>query len=115
MALTPFDLTYPQGELTDAMFPDRQLEQNIFQWLGEKTGSDDAVRHWVYHRAYQAVANRLATEPSSVAYFSDVTRSIGADRVKFYQDAADKHLAAYDQLTESELSVALIAAKVRVF
>jgi len=116
MALTTIDLIYPQGELTDKMFPLGYLQQNVSQWLTEKSGqSDAAVRYWVYYRAYRTVANMLASEPASQNSFGEVSRTYSGSQIKHFADLADVNLAAYNELAEEENPTALIPAKVRVF
>lgn len=100
--LTVDDLVYPAGDLQPAMFPDRTLENNVTVWLAEaatKTDSDDAARHWVYHRAYAAVAQRLALTPSSETY-DETSRSISDKRIEHFQKLADEELAKFEELAE---------------
>lgn len=106
MALTAPDFIYPNGELMDVMFPGDDLELTVGVWLDEataKTTVEDAQMHWVYYRAYTAVANRIAATPSNQST-SQGAHSVtwSGDRVKTMQDKATYHRQEYDRLAEDE-------------
>lgn len=105
ITLRPTDLIFPVGDLQPALFPGVNLETLVSTWLldaGRRTEQDDPARHWVYHKAYESVANRLAATPSTETYFNETSRSIGADRVKYFQDKAAQHLSEYNRLVGTE-------------
>lgn len=116
--MQPSQLIYPNGELQPAMFPDRDIEANIQTWLTEataKTSGEDAQRHWVYYRAFSTVATRLALTPTSETGFSgDASRTIGKERLDFFQTQANAHLNEYNRLVEAESFLDSKMAKVRI-
>ena len=68
MALVANDLIYPDGDLLPAMFPDGDINVAVGAWLVDaatKTASEMAQRHWIYHRAYTVIANRIVSTPSN--------------------------------------------------
>lgn len=109
VTLGPAELTYPIGELTVVMFPDGDLDTNLTAWIQEaaaKTDSNEVARHWIYHRGYSAVASRIASTPSSEAYFSNVSRAWGDGRVDYFYRLAKQHLEKYDLLAASSNVIA---------
>lgn len=109
ISLGPSSLIYPIGELTVAMFPDGDLDANVTAWLAEaggKTSDNDVARHWVYYMAFRTVASRIASTPSTEAYFSNVSRSWGSDRVSYFDNLAKQHKEKYDLLTASSSVIA---------
>lgn len=108
VTLVATDLIYPVGELQQAMFPTQgELAANVGQWLDEaasntavtalstSAAANTAARHWVLYRAYSAVAQRIALQPSSESR-SDVDRSWGQGRIDYFSELAASHKASFD-------------------
>jgi len=58
----------PVGNLDAQYFADLSLPQLVTNWLGEvylTTTEPQAVADYIYYRGYSAIANRLASEPTS--------------------------------------------------
>lgn len=129
MALTAENFLYPTGEITSQMFPDVKasgsdtladaLEDLIQGWVMEaatKTTSDEAGAHWVYYRAYSTVATRLASTPSQESFHSgQVVRAWGKQNIEYFQNLANYHRDAYDELVGNESFLDTKPAKFRVF
>lgn len=99
------DLIYPQGELLPIMFPDGDLQSSVAVWLTEAqaaTGDETAQRHWAYYRAYAAVANRIASLPSSENSFGTHSVTWGSERIARFQEQSEAHLTEYNRLTGSD-------------
>lgn len=106
MALTATDLIYPTGELSPSMFPDNDINTVVAIWLAEATGNTEitsAQRHWVYHRAYGAVANRIASMPSSENSYGTHSVTWGSERITRFQELSDRHLTEYNRLTGRDI------------
>jgi len=110
VTLTVSDFIYPQGELQPAMFPTAgELQANLAQWLDEAAGksaitslstadeANTAATHWVLYRAYAAVAQRIALQPSSESR-GDVDRSWGQGRIDYFSGLSAAHKASFDGL-----------------
>jgi len=118
MALLASDLIYPVGELTQIMFPGAVLDDLADTWIisaAALTTDDTAATHWIYWRAYTAVANRLAATPNSEVYFNDVARRFEKDRLDFFLSQAAGHKSAYEQLTGVTLPSSLKVAKFEAY
>lgn len=118
MALIADNIKYPEGELQPSMFPSGDIDTNLYTWLTEattKTSSEDAQRHWVYYRAYTAIAGRLAVTPSSQSSFGDVSKSINSGQISHFAKLADQHLSEFNRLTETESFTELRQAKFQVY
>lgn len=119
VTLTVADVTYPIGELQASMFPANDLATSAASWLSqnEVTGSGDniAARHWLYYRAYDAIASRLSNSPSVINVDGTVTRTISAAQIKYYTDKAQSNLMEYNRLTNNESFELLKPSKFRSF
>lgn len=101
MAVTPVDLISPVGELSRDMFPDLEidLEATVGVWILQAqeaattydlTVVDQAVKAWVYSRAYRAVSRRLALEPDS-ASAEGISQTIGENRIRYFERLASQY------------------------
>lgn len=77
MALTADDFIYPVGQLQTAHFPGEHLDVLVEAWLTQAIAKvaglssdiqDIAASHWVYYRAYDAIANRIAGLPNRTSF-----------------------------------------------
>lgn len=119
MALLASDLIYPDGDLLPMMFPDGDINTAVGAWLidaATQTASEPAQRHWVYYRAYTAIANRIAATPNSDNGFN-ASRSIswGGDRIEAFRKLADKHLAEYSRISGDDRMSSTRPALLRVY
>jgi hypothetical protein len=99
------NLLEPQGILTPGMFPGvADLLSHLGGYIetataeaaryGVVAGSVDAfVRAWTYHRAYLAVATRLATTPATYSLADQGSRSYSNEQIRTARALADKYLA----------------------
>ena len=118
MALAASDLIYPDGDLLPAMFPDGDINVAVGAWLVDavsKTTVESAQRHWVYHRAYTVIANRIASTPSNESSFDNHTVAWSDNRVKAFEDKAAKHLAEYSRLSGDDTMSSTRPASLRVY
>lgn len=135
MALDAANFLYPIGEITSQMFPDviadpaegdqpedslmEALEALVQVWVDEvatKGVSDEAGAHWVYYRAYSSAATRIAATPSRESFHSgEVVRDWGKDRIEYFQNLANYHRDAYDELVGDESYLDAKPARMRVF
>lgn len=108
--LEPSAFIYPVGELMSPSFPDGDIETSLVQWIINAAArvttlsvgvQDAAATHLVYGDAYQAIATRIAMQPNEEKSFNDVSRSIGADRVRFWEQRAQAKFDAYAVLAGS--------------
>ena len=102
--IEPSAFIYPVGELMPASFPDGDIETVLVQWIINATArvatlpvgvQDAASTHLVYGDAYQAIATRIAMQPNEEKSFNDVSRAIGADRVRFWEKRAQEKFDAF--------------------
>lgn len=106
MTVTAEQLIAPQGELEPALFPLGDLATRVDAYLVDalaKTAAasvpsaqqDAAVTAWVYHRAYTAVARRLAVEPER-AEVDDQARTYNVKQSSTFQSLADQFKAEFE-------------------
>lgn len=120
MALTlmAYEILAPVGELTQIMFPGESLDVLAGALISAADGvtTDNATaKHWIYWRAYTAIANRLAATPNSEVYFNDVARRFEKDRLDYFLDRAAANQNAYEQLAGVTLPSPLKVAKFEVY
>lgn len=107
MALEAADLIEPEGRLQAGLFPDGDIVTRVTAWLATaytKTGGltanlvDGAAEAYTYYLAYSHVADRLAGEPNAVSVDSaaNVSKSVGQDRIAYFQRLAQKYLDDYE-------------------
>lgn len=105
VTLAVYDLQQPTGELDCALYPNADSDELIDGWLTQAiekvtaagvgaADQNNAAAAWVYYRGYAHVAQRLASEPASVALDSTITRSIASDQRKYFAGLADLWLNA---------------------
>lgn len=103
--LLPEALIAPTGELQEGFFPDGNLLTYANEWLVQgytqatvaqisDTYRDFAAKSYAYYLAYRHVADRLAAEPNSVSVdaAASVSKSVGRDRIAYFQGLARQHL-----------------------
>jgi hypothetical protein len=106
MTVTAEQLIAPQGELEPALFPVGDLQTRVDAYLVDAqakavaanvpSGNQDAaVTAWVYHRAYTAVARRLAVEPER-AEVDDQGRTYNVKQAGVFQSLADQFKAEFE-------------------
>ena len=110
MALTATSFIEPAGELSEELFPGKDLEEFTTAWLAEavtKTSSEAAQAAWVYYRAYLTVANRMNAEASSERK-GDVTAARVADQLAYWRKLAAEHRQEFDSLTGAAVGGAFL-------
>ena len=110
----PTDLIEPKGILQDGMFQDGDLVSNVTVWLDlavadlekrfaeilyEPVNFDEAATAFVYHRAFQSLALKVNTLPSSSKTFENSTNH-GQERVNFWNNQAKYYERQYKSLIE---------------
>lgn len=111
MALQASDFIEPAGELSEELFPGKNLTTYASAWLTEaqgKTSDEDAQREWVYHRAYQTVANRLNAQLISEQK-GDLRGQRSDSQNAYYSRLAKQHLDNYNALTGTGPAAVLTA------
>lgn len=102
------DFIAPEGELTADMFPGDTLATNVQAYLDQAelkaADNEDAQTAWVYYRAWTAVANRLATEPSSIDIEGEGSRQYLVPQMAAAQARANYWRSEYESLTASTVS-----------
>lgn len=107
VTLTTDDLIAPAGRLQPAMFPDGDINANVVAWLSEATTkvaadeieSDDhdaAAEAWVYHRAYDFVAERMLAEPEQYTTEDGESRRLTMAQITRFQALAQHYKTAYE-------------------
>lgn len=128
VTLTNDDFIHPVGRLQTAMFPDGDMAAGLTAWLDEATDlvaavdaddQDNAAAHWVYYRAYTAIADRLRAMPVSESYGgsgTNVSKTWGSGRVAEWEALAAASLVAYRlYVAEPAISATVTGARFRVF
>ena len=101
MALTAASFIEPAGELSEEMFPGKDLDEFAAAWLADavaRTDSEAAQRAWVYHRAYGAIANRFNLEAASEKK-GDATAARLGEQLAHWRARAREELHEYHALT----------------
>jgi len=105
MALSKGDFTEPEGELRPDMFPGvEDLEASggyLDTWLDEaqnKSSSEEARTHWVYHRAYKQVWLRLTTNPHDQDFEEDGSLKYSEKQVESFKEMADSRREAFEEI-----------------
>jgi len=110
VTLTPENFIHPAGELQRQMFASQvEMESALSAWIDEAeakviavsglTDENGAAAAWVYHRAYAARAQALANQPDSEALRGELTRSIGQNRIAYFERRAAEWLTEYQTVT----------------
>ena len=105
MTIAAADLKIPKGELQPVWFPDGDLDTSIAAWLAEvdlgaiSAGDDQdrATRAYCYARAYQTVAGRLASMPTTEKT-NDLTTTYDAGRISYFSQQATRWEAEYQAI-----------------
>ena len=99
MPLVAADFKRPTGRLSPDWFVD-DLDASLTAWLAEavtKT-SDEAIQAaWVYHRAYQTLADDRSLVAATTAA-DDIRESFSDSQVAHWQKLADSMRAQYERL-----------------
>lgn len=107
LGITYADFIYPVGELQPNMFPKENLQAIISTWLAQaetKVASvaaadqDAAAMHWVYYRAYSAIAKRIGASPSRMSFGGNSGGGVEST-VDWGQNRAD----SWSELAQAEL------------
>lgn len=101
--LTTDDVLAPKGKLTEAMFPDGDLDELAEAWLAEaqeRTSHPRAQRAWVYYRAYEHILDRVMLEAFSERK-GDASATRHEAQLAHWRRARDRHHAEYASLTGS--------------
>lgn len=112
VTLTTFDLIQPDGELSESLFPGGDFNVLLSGWLGQATGKveantaittanqNDAAAAWVYYRAYDHIAQRMASSPVRVSTSIDgsVSKEMAQDQRQYWFNKALLKKADYESL-----------------
>lgn len=110
VTLSTFDLTQPEGELSETLFPGGNFDMLLAGWLGQavalveanpaiaSANQNLAAAAWVYYRAYDHIAQRMASSPVRVATSLDgsVAKEMAQDQRKYWFDKAVAKKADYE-------------------
>lgn len=109
MALEVETFLAPTGELEPDTWPSSSsggdTAARLAVWIGEaqeRTASlssvqqDAAGRHYVYAKAYRAMASRLAAVPSSASQ-AGISHSISAKQIDYWNALAQSHEAQLEE------------------
>lgn len=102
MSLAIADFKRPTGRLAAAWFTD-DLSAALTVWLAEAItlSTDEAVQvAWVYHRAYQTLADDRALTAATTAA-DDIRESFTDAQLTRWQTLADGERSRFDALTGS--------------
>lgn len=118
VTLDIYDLTVPDGELSNNYFPQGDLSTHLQGWLDAATvkveadsaiataNHDNAAAAWVYHRAFDYIANQLAALPRDASEGDGAIRvSYAANQHLHYSSLAAKWLGKFDALRSVNSSV----------
>lgn len=122
VTLTTFDLIQPDGELSESLFPSGDFNVLVAGWLGQATAKveantaiatadqNTAAAAWVYHRAYDHIAQRLASSPVRVSTSIDgsVSKEMAQDQRTFWAKKAAEKKADYEALETVSASSAVV-------
>lgn len=110
MALTKDSFKRPQGRLNPAWYEGGDLDDMLEAWLAEaqaKTSSEPAQEAWVYHRAFQALADDRLLQPATVAA-DDIREAYAPEQLAMWRRWADEYRARYDALTNGGAAAPVI-------
>ena len=98
------DFISPVGLLTAALFPGQNLEAMVSAWLTEAETraaaaatveqQTEAVKSWVYHRAYFDVWQRLSSNPASLS-LDGTSYGMGQEQIAAYLNLANGYLDSH--------------------
>lgn len=97
MALEVSDFIEPTGELSSTLFPADTLTTNVAAWIADataRTDDEELQTHWVLHRAYSTVANRIHAGLSSESK-GPVSAARSDAQFRYWSGKAARHLRAY--------------------
>lgn len=100
MALTVEQFKRPAGRLSPAWYQD-DLDTLLAALIAEaeaRTGNEAAQVAWVYHHAYQTLADDRALIAQTIAA-DDVRETFSDQQLGHWQRLADSMLAQYNNLT----------------
>lgn len=99
------DFIAPVGLLTAALFPGQNLEAMVSAWLTEAESKaaaaatpeqqNEAIRAWVYYRAYFDVWQRLSSNPASLS-LDGTSMSMGQEQIASYLNLWKSYQGQYN-------------------
>jgi hypothetical protein len=125
VTITTADLEQPEGELSESLFPGGDFATLLAGWLAQAEAKVEgntaiatanhnlAAAEWVYYRAYDHVAQRLAASPVRVSTSLDgsIAKEMAQDQRKYWIEKATAKKAAYEGYeTESASTTSVIPA-----
>lgn len=125
VTLSTYDLVQPDGELSESLFPGSDFDLLLAGWLGQAvalveanaaiatSNQNLAAAAWAYHRAYDHIAQRMASSPVRVATSLDgsVAKEMAQDQRKFWFDKATAKKADYEAFeTEAPSTTSVVPA-----
>ena len=106
MALAVNDFTQPEGELEESYFPSVDLTAYLGTWLSQaqsKAASDEEAQEaYVYHRAFQHIADRFNNEAADLDVEDVGSRRRLVEQMRFWQRRAAEQLRAFEEATASD-------------
>lgn len=113
MALTPPDFISPTGDLEPNYWPEGSpggsTTERLDAWITEGYGrvaglpadqQDAANTHFVYAKAYRALASRFAAVPSSASQ-AGISHTISQGQIAFWEREAARHEALLEGYLEA--------------
>lgn len=102
MALTTSQFKRPTGRLSPTWFADDldALLTALIQQAEGLTSNEAAQVAWVYHRAYQTLADDRALIAQTIAA-DDIRETYSEKQLAHWQNLADSMLAKYEHLTRT--------------
>lgn len=100
MPVTAADFKRPTGRLAPEWFA-ADLDVNLTAWILEaqaKSSDETTQRAWVYHRAYQTMADDRALIAATTAA-DDIRESFSDSQISYWQRLADAALSEFERLT----------------
>lgn len=117
MALTNADFIFPVGELQASMFPGQVLTTLIDAWIAQAVTKvaglsplvqDTAATHWVYFRAYSAIAKRIGVNPTRESFGGNSGGGVqstvdwGQNKSTYWEELAQKALDNFNSYVPAE-------------
>ena len=113
------DLIYPEGKLQRSMFPDDDIYENVSVWLQQASAAaagttpegdyDRAVEAYVYFRAYDTIASRIAAQPASQKTM-DSSTAWSSSQASYWRQLSLENKAIFDEVAATPIPGSATAA-----
>jgi hypothetical protein len=104
MAVIAADLLSPRGRVERSFFPgdsEVTLEERLDSYIEEAEGltsNEEAIKAWSYYRVYEAVADRLNSNPSTASLNDQGSRSYATSQIDAMERKAREWREKFDGL-----------------